>query len=67
MAKQYYVYIMTNMANEVLYTGITNDLQRRVSEHKQKLIPGFTQKYNAIKLVYYEVFNDPESAITREK
>jgi putative endonuclease len=51
----------------VLYTGVTNDLRRRVYEHKQKLADGFTMKYNVTKLVYYEVFGDPESAITREK
>lgn len=67
MSKQYYVYILTNFKNTVLYTGITNDLIRRVYEHKQKLIPGFTQKYNVSKLVYFEIFQDPENAIKREK
>ncbi|MDO8619585.1 MAG: GIY-YIG nuclease family protein [Candidatus Daviesbacteria bacterium] len=65
--KQYYVYILTNFKNSVLYTGITNDLIRRVYEHKQKLVPGFTQKYNVDKLVYFEIFQDPENAIKREK
>jgi len=65
--KQYYVYIMTNKANMVLYTGVTNDLKRRVYEHKQKLVDGFTKKYNVVKLVYYEVFKTIESAIKREK
>jgi len=51
----------------VLYTGVTNDLVRRVYEHKQKLIDGFTRKYNVTKLVYFEVFRDIRSAITREK
>ena len=58
---------MTNKNNRVLYTGITNDLKRRVYEHKEKLIDGFTKKYNVSKLVYYEIFEDPENAILREK
>lgn len=65
--KQYYVYIMTNIRNTVLYVGVTNDLVRRVYEHKSKLVEGFTKKYNIIKLVYYEIFKDPKNAITREK
>ncbi len=67
MSKQYYVYIMTNKRNTVLYTGVTNDLRRRVYEHREKLVDGFTGKYNIIKLVYYEIFQDPENAIIREK
>ena len=67
MSRQYYVYIMTNKHNNVLYTGITNDLKRRVYEHKRKLVGGFTKKYNIIKLVYYEIFDAPENAILREK
>jgi putative endonuclease len=67
MGKQYYVYIMTNKNNRVLYTGVTNDLKRRVYEHKEKFVEGFTKKYNVSKLVYYEVFEDPENAILREK
>ena len=66
LEKQYYVYILTNKSN-TLYTGITNDLYRRLYEHKNKLIPGFTKKYNIDKLIYYEVFDDPETAIQREK
>ena len=58
---------MTNKNNHVLYTGMTNNLKRRVYEHKEKLINGFTKKYNVTKLVYYEVFDDPASAIVREK
>ena len=58
---------MTNKCNTVLYTGITNDLKRRVYEHKEKLVDGFTKRYNITKLVYYEVFADPENAILREK
>jgi len=65
--KQYYVYIMTNPSYTALYTGITGDLPRRVYEHKGKSIKGFTTKYNVNKLVYYEVFNDAENAIFREK
>jgi|SRR3989344_799831 len=62
-----YIYLMTNLANTVLYTGVTNNLQRRVYEHKEKLIKGFTEKYRITKLVYYEEFNDIEDAILREK
>jgi putative endonuclease len=64
---QFYVYIMTNKNNRVLYTAITNDLKRRVYEHKEKLVDGFTKKYNISKLIYYEIFEDPENAILREK
>ncbi len=67
MNEQYYVYVMTNKHNTVLYTGVTNDLWRRVSEHKTKLLPGFTSRYNVSKLVYYEVFEDINAAIAREK
>ena len=67
MDRHYYVYILTNKRNTVLYTGITNDLQRRVYEHKDKLGNGFTKRYNVSKLVYYEIFDDPENAIAREK
>ena len=65
--KQGYIYLMTNKANTVIYTGVTSDLQKRIYEHKQKLVGGFTKKYNVNKLVYYEVFDDIESAIVREK
>ncbi len=58
---------MTNKRNTVLYTGVTNDLRRRVYEHTEKLVDGFTRKYNVTKLVYYEIFQDPENAIMREK
>jgi putative endonuclease len=67
MTKQYYVYIMTNKRNTVLYTGVTNNLWKRSYEHKEKLTEGFTQRYRVTKLVYYEVFDDIESAILREK
>ena len=63
---QYYVYIMTNRS-QTLYTGVTNDLQHRVYEHKQKPVDGFTKKYNLTKLVYYESTDDVRSAIGREK
>ncbi len=65
--KQYYVYILTNKSNKVLYVGVTNDLVRRMFEHKNKLIEGFTKRYNLVKLVYYEATNDINSAIKREK
>jgi putative endonuclease len=58
---------MTNSRNTVLYVGVTNDLIRRVYEHKEKLADGFTRKYNIVKLVYYEIFEDTENAISREK
>ncbi|WP_026104180.1 GIY-YIG nuclease family protein [Anabaena sp. PCC 7108] len=67
MNNQYYLYIMTNKYNTVLYTGVTNNLQRRVYEHKSKLVEGFTKRYNVIKLVYYEIFDDSYTAISREK
>lgn len=67
MGKQSYVYIMTNKNNTALYTGVTNDLKRRIYEHKNKLVEGFTKKYNITKLVYYEISRDVESAILREK
>ena len=67
MDKQYYIYIVTNKRNTVLYTGVTNDLRRRAYEHREKLVEGFTKKYNITKLVYYEVFDNIESAILREK
>lgn len=65
--RYYFVYILTNKNNRVLYTGVTNDLKRRVYEHKEKLIDGFTKKYNVSKLVCYEVTEDIYSALGREK
>jgi putative endonuclease len=67
MSKQYAVYIMTNKYHRVLYTGVTNELKRRVYQHKAKIVEGFTKKYNVNKLVYYEVTSDIDSAILREK
>lgn len=65
--KQYYVYILASKRNGTLYIGVTSDLLRRVFEHKNKLMPGFTSKYDVGMLVYFEVFSDIESAIYREK
>ncbi|MBO4920372.1 MAG: GIY-YIG nuclease family protein [Lachnospiraceae bacterium] len=63
----YYVYIITNWNNKVLYIGVTNNIARRIYEHKNKLIDGFTKKYNVYKLVYLEEMNDVKAAISREK
>lgn len=65
--KQSYVYIMTNKMNTVLYIGVTDNLVKRVYQHKNKLADGFTSKYNINKLVYYEIFEDINEAIKREK
>jgi len=62
-----YIYILTNTNNTVLYTGVTSNLIKRVYEHKNKMVQGFTKKYNLHKLVYYEVFEDMLNAIIREK
>ncbi len=67
MNKQAYVYLMTNISNKVIYTGVTSDLIKRIYEHKSKLIGGFTKKYNVNKLVYYEIHDDISEAIKREK
>jgi len=58
---------MANKINTVLYTGVTSNLPRRIYEHKNKVVEGFTKRYNITKLVYYEIFDDPETAIRREK
>ena len=63
----YYVYILTNWNNKVMYIGVTNDLQRRLYEHKNHLVDGFTAKYNIHKLVYFEQTTDVRAAIEREK
>ena len=65
--KNYYVYILTNWNNTVMYVGVTNELVRRVYEHKNKIYEGFTKKYNLNKLVYFELFFDINEAIKREK
>ena len=64
---RYYVYLLTNRNDKVMYVGVTNDLERRVFEHKRKLVPGFTERYNVNKLVYYEEASDVRAAIAREK
>jgi putative endonuclease len=65
-ARTYHVYIMAS-ASRVLYTGVTNDLARRVSEHKQKRVPGFSARYRVTELVYFEAFGNIRAAIAREK
>jgi putative endonuclease len=67
MDKQFYVYILSSKRNGTLYAGITSDLVKRVWEHKNKTVEGFTEKYGVDKLVYYEVHTDVENAIRREK
>ena len=65
--KTFFIYILTNKTNSVLYTGVTNNLIRRVWQHKQKLVSSFATKYNVDKLVYYEMYDHVENAIAREK
>ncbi|MGB5883300.1 MAG: GIY-YIG nuclease family protein [Desulfobulbales bacterium] len=65
--RTYYVYLLTNWNNKVIYVGITNDLERRIYEHKEKFVKGFTEKYNVNKLVYYEQTPDINAALNREK
>jgi putative endonuclease len=67
MEKQYYVYILTNIKNTVLYVGVTNNLIKRVWEHKNSFVEGFTKRYHVNRLVYYEICEDVTSAIGREK
>lgn len=67
MAKGGYIYILTNKNNTTLYTGVTNDLKRRVYEHREKLVEGFTKRFNLSKLVYYEAADIITAAIEREK
>ena len=65
--KNYYVYILTNKKNGVLYIGMTSSLIKRIQEHREKLVKGFTEKYNIHKLIYYEQTEDISSALAREK
>jgi putative endonuclease len=67
MQHRYYVYLLTNRRRTVLYTGMTNDLRRRVGEHRQGRGSAFTRRYNVTELVYFETFTDVNEAITREK
>ena len=66
-AVMYFIYFLTNKTNRVLYIGVTRDLKRRYYEHKSEQVEGFTKRYHVHKLVYYEVFHDPLTAIEREK
>ena len=63
----YYVYILTSYSNKVMYIGMTNDLKRRITEHKNEQIDGFTKQYHVKKLVYFEEYSNPNEAIKREK
>jgi len=67
MEKQYAVYILTNRSNKVMYVGVTSNLERRLAQHKDKSVSGFTAKYRVDRLVYYELTSDVLSAIAREK
>jgi putative endonuclease len=67
MGKSYFVYILTNRWNTVIYTGITSDLVKRILDHKSKTVLGFSRKYNLSKLVYYEIYASAIDAIAREK
>ena len=67
MTKQFHVYIMSNRRDGTLYIGVTGDFLKRIHQHREKLIGGFTKKYNLTRLVYFESYDDPENAILREK
>ena len=67
MTNDYYVYILSNTTHSTFYIGVTSNLQKRIWEHKNKVIEGFTKKYNVNKLVYYEITNSIETAILRDK
>ena len=67
MTDQYCVYILTNRHHTALYTGVTGDLKRRIYQHREKLLPGFTRRYNVSKLVYYECTMDASAAIVKER
>ena len=62
-----YIYLLTNKTNSVIYTGVTSDLKKRIYEHREKLAKGFSAKYNVVKLVHYEIFDNIADAILREK
>jgi len=66
-SQSFYVYVLASKIGGTLYIGVTNDLIRRISEHRHKLSKGFTTKYDVVRLVYFEQFEDPENAIRREK
>ena len=66
-SKQYFIYILSNFRRTVLYVGVTDNLVKRVWQHKNNLVEGFTQRYYVHDLLYYEIFDDPNSAIEREK
>ena len=63
----YYVYLTASQKHGTLYLGVTNNLVRRIHEHKTKVVPGFTAQYNVVRLVWFESYDDPTNAITREK
>ncbi len=63
----YYVYIIASRRDGAIYLGVTNDIVRRIYEHRTKAVPGFTSRYNITRLVWFEIYDDPVSAITREK
>lgn len=66
-SKTYFIYIITNFTNTTLYIGITNNLERRIFEHKHELLNGFSKQYHLKKLIYFEEYNDIQEALTREK
>jgi putative endonuclease len=67
MQKSYYIYIMTNYNNQVLYTGVTGNIENHIYQHKSKLVKGFTEKYNVTKLVFLQEFNNINDALNAEK
>lgn len=67
MSQQLYIYLLGNFKRNVIYIGVTRDLVKRVWEHKNDLVPGFTKTYQVHDLLYYEIFDDPKTAIEREK
>jgi len=67
MPKKGYLYIIASRRNGILYVGVTSDLVKRIEEHRQKLVDGFTKRYNVTKLVYFEIFEDIKDAVARER